>query len=127
MEHIEDDLAETTAAAGHLRRGGHLVVVAPAHQTLYTAFDAAIGHFRRYDKATLLQAVSPLLEVKVLWYVDAAGAFASMANRYLLRSANPSDRQILFWDRVLVPVSRIVDPLLGHRVGKSIVGVWKMP
>ena len=33
--------------------------------------------------------------------------------------------QILFWDRVLVRLSRALDPLLGYRVGKSILGVWR--
>jgi len=28
-------------------------------------------------------------------------------------------------DRVLVPVSRLLDPLLGRAAGKSILGVWK--
>ncbi len=50
LEHIEDDRAEVLAAARHLRAGGHLIVLAPAHQFLYTPFDKAIGHFRRYNK-----------------------------------------------------------------------------
>src|SRR5262245_9087881 len=47
LEHIEDDSSELRLAARHLRRGGHLIVLAPAHQWLYSPFDSAIGHFRR--------------------------------------------------------------------------------
>jgi len=42
----------------------------------------------------------------------------------LLRSAEPTPRQIAFWDRVLVPLSRVLDALLGQRLGKTVVAVW---
>jgi hypothetical protein len=31
----------------------------------------------------------------------------------------------MFWDRLLVPCSRALDPLLGYRVGKSVLGIWE--
>jgi hypothetical protein len=37
----------------------------------------------------------------------------------------PKEWQILLWDRMGVPVSRILDPLLGGRVGKSVLAVWR--
>src|SRR2546426_509599 len=43
LEHIEDDASELRLAARHLRQGGHLIVLAPAHQSLYSPFDGAIG------------------------------------------------------------------------------------
>ena len=49
LEHIEDDASELARAASHLAFGGNLVVLVPAHQFLFSAFDAAIGHYRRYD------------------------------------------------------------------------------
>jgi SAM-dependent methyltransferase len=125
LEHIGDDRAEMERAAARLAPGGRLVVVSPAHPWLFTPFDAAIGHHRRYTKATLAAAVPAGLEKVRLDYLDAAGLLASAGNRLLLRSAMPTERQILFWDRFLVPVSRRLDPLLGHSLGKSIVGVWR--
>ena len=59
LEHIEDDVAELERSAARLRQGGHIVVLAPAHQSLYSEFDKAIGHFRRYSKASLLAAAPP--------------------------------------------------------------------
>jgi hypothetical protein len=58
------------------------------------------------------------------FYLDAIGMLASAGNRALLRQGHPTKRQIALWDRVMVPLSRVVDPLLGHRVGKSVVSVW---
>ncbi len=53
LEHIADDRSELVRAADQLQAGGHLIVLAPAHQWLFTPFDQAIGHYRRYTKATL--------------------------------------------------------------------------
>jgi hypothetical protein len=42
--------------------------------------------------------------------LDSAGVFASLANRLLLRSAEPSAKQIAFWDKILMRTSRALDP-----------------
>jgi SAM-dependent methyltransferase len=126
LEHIEDDRAEAARAAARLRPGGHLIVLAPAHQWLFSPFDKAIGHFRRYNRTTLAVAPAALVPERMV-YLDAVGACALLANRCLLRSSAPGPRQILFWDRLLVPFSRLLDPLLRHRVGKSILAVWRKP
>jgi SAM-dependent methyltransferase len=125
VEHIEDDRTELARAAERLRPGGHLVVLSPAHQGLYTPFDAAIGHFRRYTKASLRALTPEGTEPVRMAYLDSVGLLASLGNRVLLHSAQPTPRQIAFWDRVLVRASRIADPLLGYSVGKSVLGIWR--
>ena len=125
LEHIEDDRAELRRAAAHLRPGGALVVLSPAHQWLFTPFDAAIGHYRRYTKRSLAAAMPPGLRVQQLIYLDSVGLLASTANRLFLRSASPTPAQIRLWDRVLVTGSKVLDPLLGHSVGKSVLGIWR--
>lgn len=127
LEHIEDDRAELERAAERLHGGGHLVVLAPAHQWLFTPFDAAIGHYRRYTRRTLLAAAPAGLTLDRLAYLDAAGMLASLGNRLVLRSAMPNPGQIAVWDRFLVPCSRWIDPLLGYALGKSVLAVWSKP
>ena len=127
LEHIEDDRAELVRAGQHLREGGHLVVLCPAHNFLFTDFDRAIGHFRRYDRA-MFRGVSPLeLHLRELYYLDSAGMILSWGNRLLLRSSQPTQAQIRLWDRVFVRCSRLLDPLFGWRLGKTIVAVWSRP
>jgi 2-polyprenyl-3-methyl-5-hydroxy-6-metoxy-1,4-benzoquinol methylase len=125
LEHIEDDQLEVASAVHHLTPSGFLVVLAPAHQWLYSPFDAAIGHYRRYTRRTLLKLTTPSLRPVLVRYCDAAGLLTSLANRLLLRSTTPTHAQIQFWDRVFVPVSRVIDPLLLNNVGKSVVVVWQ--
>ena len=124
LEHIQDDRRELAESADHLRPGGHVVVLAPAHQKLFSPFDEAIGHFRRYSRRSLLAVASRSLQLVGAYYLDSVGMTASLANRLLLRASMPTRGQIMFWDRFLVPVSRVVDPLLGYGVGKSVVAVW---
>lgn len=127
LEHIEDDQGELEIASRHLRPGGRLIVLAPACTLLYSTFDAHIGHFRRYSKRTLAQAVPSQLENEACLYVDSAGMLASAANRLLLRASLPTERKLRFWDRALVPLSLRIDPILRFRLGKTVIGVWRRP
>jgi SAM-dependent methyltransferase len=125
LEHIADDLGEVQAASTLLRAGGRIIVLSPAHQYLFTPFDAAIGHFRRYN-ASMLRAISPeSLKLERMFYLDSAGMILSAANRLLLKQSMPTRAQLRFWDRRIIPVSRVLDPYLFGSVGKSIVAVWR--
>jgi SAM-dependent methyltransferase len=125
LEHIEDDRGEMARAAARLKPGGAVIVLAPAHPFLFTPFDRAIGHFRRYTRNSLRSAAPDTLRLERLVYLDAAGMLASAANRLLLQSSMPTERQILTWDRLLVPVSRLIDPIFAGRVGKTVLGIWR--
>jgi SAM-dependent methyltransferase len=125
LEHIEDDQAELVAAVGRLSPGGALLVGGPAHDWLFSSFDAAIGHHRRYDRGRLraLIAGCPTLDLVRFAYFDCLGVLLSLGNRWIGDQRMPSPRQIQFWDRLVLPMSRHLDRLLAHRVGKSFVAV----
>jgi ubiquinone/menaquinone biosynthesis C-methylase UbiE len=124
LEHIADDRHELIQAANYLKPGGRLMVLSPAHAWLFSKFDAAIGHFRRYNKRALECLAPPTLQLEKMLYLDCCGLFVSLGNRFLLRQPLPTLRQILFWDRFVVPASRVLDPVLGFKIGKSILGIW---
>jgi SAM-dependent methyltransferase len=127
LEHIEDDRSELERAAEHVKPGGHLVVLGPAHPWLFSPFDESIGHYRRYTRSSL-RALAPrgLVPVRAV-YLDSIGLLASLGNRLLLRHSMPGPAQIAFWDKVLVRCSRLIDPLLLYSLGKSVLCVWKRP
>ena len=125
LEHIERDDDELAAAASHLRPGGRLIVLSPAHHFLMTDFDRAIGHFRRYNRHSLAGVTPPGATLERLSYLDSIGVLASAANRLFLRQSMPTASQIHFWDTFMVPVSSVLDKLLLHRMGKSILAVWR--
>jgi SAM-dependent methyltransferase len=125
LEHIEDDKGELRRAAAVLRARGTLIVLAPAHQALFNPFDAALGHYRRYDRSSLAACSPPSARLEKMWYLDSMGLLASGANKLVLRQRLPTRRQIAFWDRYIVPASRVLDPVIGYRAGKSILAVWR--
>lgn len=125
LEHIKDDAAELKTAASRLKPGGRLIVLSPAHQWLFSKFDAAIGHYRRYSLSTLLDIAPPGMKVERAMYLDAFGLCLSLANRLLLKQNLPTVRQIEFWDRYVVTVSKVMDPILFHRAGKTVLAIWK--
>lgn len=127
LEHIQDDRAELAEAARRLNPKGYLVVLSPAHQWLFTPFDSAIGHVRRYTTKSLGALAPPGLSPRVFRYLDSVGLLASLANALVLKASIPTRAQIRFWDQVLVPASRWLDLLTGYRVGKSVLGVWQAP
>ncbi|MFZ9889524.1 MAG: class I SAM-dependent methyltransferase [Myxococcota bacterium] len=124
LEHIEDDRAELARASSLLAPGGVLIVMSPAHPFLFSPFDQAVGHFRRYTRASLRAVAPPELTLQRLDYLDSVGLLASAANKLLLGQSTPTASQIRIWDRGMVLVSRRLDPVLRHRVGKSVLGIW---
>ena len=120
LEHIAKDELEIQKAVQKLTKNGILIVLAPAHQFLFTSFDHTIGHYRRYSKHQLKQISPPQIRLLRVRYLDSAGCLASLGNKYMLKAGIPSRNQILFWDKILVPLSRLLDPLFGHKIGKSI-------
>ena len=124
LEHIEDDRGEMRAALSHLKPGGRIIVLSPAHPGLFTDFDRVIGHYRRYTKSSLRVCTPSGARLLELYYLDSVGLLASTANRLLLHQSMPTAQQIGFWDRWLVTNSRWVDPILNFQVGKTVIGVW---
>ena len=125
LEHIEKDAAELVLAAQHLKANGVIVVLAPAFPWLYTKFDAAIGHFRRYTRKSLRAVAPPGLREEKCIYLDACGVLASAGNMLFLQAAKASEGQMRFWDSFLVPISRFMDKILAFSLGRSVLAIWR--
>lgn len=125
LEHIERDREELAQAAELLKPDGTLIVLAPAHQVLYSPFDRSIGHYRRYDKSALLNLSPRGMTVVTCRYLDSIGLLASLANKLVLRKSLPSEQDIALWDRKMVPISKWADRAFGYRLGKSVFAVWR--
>ena len=125
IEHIEFDADEVELAKSYLKEGGHLIILVPAYNYLFSEFDKAIGHYRRYNKRMLLTSGGKGLTKVKLFYLDSVGVILSFTNKILLKQGSPTMRQILFWDRLIVPISKIVDYIVFHAFGKSLVGIWR--
>lgn len=121
IEHISDDNIELKRAAGFIKSGGNLIILVPAHNKLYSAFDKKIGHYRRYNRSMLKKIVPPSFKISRLSYLDAIGCLASYTNKIFLKQSMPTVSQVKFWDRFIIPVSKVADKILGYSVGKSVI------
>ena len=97
LEHILDDSKELEEASKHLLPKGKIIVLSPAHDFLYSPFDKAVGHYRRYNKKSLMSIKPSILNTEHIFYLDSIGILISMINRYILRSKTPNKQQIKFW------------------------------
>lgn len=92
VEHVEDDVRALRECGRILRDGGLLVVTVPAFMALWSPWDEALGHRRRYNAAALADAAQKAgLSVKKLSYlfffVFPMAVLIRTVKRYLQRNA----------------------------------------
>jgi len=127
IEHIEDSTSEVRRAYDLLEPGGHLLIVVPAFNFLFSPFDKAIGHYRRYDKVILKDELPKELERVHTRYLDSLGMLMSLGNKLFLKQSEPTLKQVLFWDRHVVPLSKIADKVFFHGFGRSLLSISRKP
>ena len=124
LEHIEDDIEEINNALKKLKKNGHLIILVPAHNNLYSKFDEAVGHFKRYEIDFFKQIKIQNLKRQKLIYLDSMGYFLYYLNKLFFKEEiYPSNFKILIWDKLFTPITFIVDRLLMYKFGKNILYV----
>lgn len=128
LEHVDDDAGFLAQLAQHLRPGGRIVIFVPAFETLYSDFDRAIGHHRRYRQSTMATTVDKAgLEIDDLRYVNSVGAVAWWAMVKQLRQTPARSAAVKLFDRGVVPVLRKVEARRPPRFGQSVFCVARRP
>jgi len=125
LEHIENSIEEIELIKARLNKNGQLIILVPAFNFLYSEFDAKIGHFRRYNKHLLKTEINDTLLLKKLFYLDSLGVIASFVNKFFLKKETPSIANVNFWDKKIIPLSKIFDNLFFHKFGKSLIGIYQ--
>jgi SAM-dependent methyltransferase len=121
LEHIADDAAALRLVARKLAPGGRLLVYVPAFQLLFTSMDRKVGHYRRYRRGQLeALAVGAGLTVTSSRYADSLGLFATLAYKLVGSAGGDLDRRsIVAFDRLVFPVSRLLDRAVDRLWGKN--------
>ena len=126
IEHIENDEEELDVALSLLENNGYLIIIVPAFQFLFSDFDKNVGHFRRYNKNFFKEyRKNNNLEIEQLKYFDIIGFFIIFLSKFLkLTNSKKTILGIKIWN-FLIPVSKFLDKLILHNLGKSIICVYK--
>jgi SAM-dependent methyltransferase len=132
LEHVADEGAFLRAVLFHLAPGGSVVVNVPALQSLYSGYDRAVGHLRRYRLGSLSEAAQrgglkiagytywglplmPLLILRKLWMVAHSGEGAIAAG---FETGGPLRDRALLW------LSR-AEPIPQRLLGTSLTAVLR--
>lgn len=129
LEHIEDDVATLIVLRNKLQPGGAMMLYLPAFASLFSAMDAEVGHYRRYDRKMLAEKLSAAgLAVERVFYVDFLGYFVTRLFRALGNDPTNINKTTLgIYDRYVFPVSRAIETVLPIPVGKNVLAVARRP
>jgi SAM-dependent methyltransferase len=109
LEHISDDRGTLRRFHDLLAPGGSLLLLVPAHPSLYGGIDRTVEHQRRYTKGDLrerlLEAGFAVAELRLVNPLGALGWFVS--SRVLKRNHVP-EGPLKLYDK-LVPALRVLD------------------
>ena len=122
LEHVEDDQTSFRRLASKLAKGGRLLVYVPAFQILWTSLDERLKHYRRYRRAGLERLARWAgLAVWKTRYADSLGFFAALGFKLFgNRNGHLSAQAVSLYDRCVVPLSRLLDVVLGRLFGKNV-------
>jgi SAM-dependent methyltransferase len=134
VEHLDDDAASLASAGGLIRPGGVMIITVPAIPGLWSDWDEAHEHKRRYTRASFERAIAASgLEVEFVSYMNMLLFPIAAAARLFMRSrGRPAQAQL---ETPRAPVNAVLRSvfaserfLLGRvplPVGLSLVAVLK--
>jgi SAM-dependent methyltransferase len=94
LEHVEAPVGFLESLARHLKEGGRLLVNVPALRALFSGYDVAAGHLRRYDRSSLSAEA---------------------------RAAGFVVEDVRYWGLTLVPLLLLRKVVLAGRTGEGVI------
>lgn len=129
LEHIEDEQKAISNMLAVLEHGGFLLILVPALTTLYSDLDRLAGHIRRYTLKGLSAAFKnfdcELIKLEFFNPIGGIGWWANKLFRYSDLEDSKVKRQIHLFDKYILPVSRVINPVTKNFFGQSIICVVK--
>ncbi len=125
LEHIEDDVKALSDIKLKLENSGLLIIFVPAFEIIWSSMDETVGHHRRYKKETLKRKLELSgFTVKHIRYCDSMGFILSFIFKYIgSKNGEPSRASLRFYDRFLLPVTKVMDILVGGKFGKNVLAI----
>ena len=128
LEHIDDHVGALQSMARLVRPAGHIVLVCPAFPFAMSPVDIATGHVRRYTKRSMRSALTDAgLDVVQVRYANSLGLICYYAFTSVLRRQPKIGGTISFYDRLVVPVVRLLERIVGRPpFGQSVLAVARV-
>lgn len=122
LEHINDDKFVLEQFFRSIKRRGKLFIYVPAFMFLWTELDTSVGHFRRYSKKDLLTKIEAAgFKVLKIRYSDSLGFILLAMHKFIFNKFSLEKRKLIVFDRIIFPLSIILDKMLMNRLfGKNL-------
>ena len=125
LEHVEYDREEVGFAHEALKRGGHLAILVPALEWLYSEFDSQLGHFRRYRRGNLVALLEDQgFEIQEAKYFDMAGIMPWYLLMVMFNKALNSGN-VSAYDKFVIPISRFLEGKWAPAIGKNLLVIGR--
>jgi ubiquinone/menaquinone biosynthesis C-methylase UbiE len=127
FEHIPDDVAALRHLTRLVEPGGAIVLIVPAFPSAMSRFDLAIGHQRRYTRASLTASLRLAgLEIDQVRYLNPVGLLSWYVAVKALGMTPRNGGMLRAYDRLIVPLARRID---GPRnpFGQAVFAVARVP
>jgi SAM-dependent methyltransferase len=130
LEHVRDDVAALAGLRMCVAPGAALGLIVPAHAWLFGRMDAEAGHFRRYTRGSLRDALAlGGWAVNRVRYINLIGVAGWYYHNRLRKNAGLADaavnRQMRGADRWLPRLARLTDPVFGRIAGLSVLAIGR--
>jgi len=127
LEHVADDRAAIINLLSCLQPGGQLCLFVPAFSGLYNDLDRLAGHLRRYRtgdvEALVPEGLGRMARVEYFNPVGGLGWWLNGLLRHEELSARAVRHQVQVFDRLILPVSRALNPLTRRVFGQSVLAI----
>ncbi len=121
LEHIKDDTKALNNMYQLLQPKGNLLLLVPAKQIAYTQLDKRLGHFRRYEKDTLLQKLTQAgFSIEEFYFFNFIGLISWIVRNRIERGNHLNHYQIVLFDKI-VPMLRVIESAIQPFVGVSLI------
>jgi SAM-dependent methyltransferase len=121
IEHLKDDQAAIANCHFLLKKGGNLIVLAPAWPSLYCRFDKELGHYRRYTAKSLSTIFPPSQFTRLhKQYFNAAGIAGWFLFGKLLKRKLIGSEEMSVFNR-FVPLFKLIDRISLKKLGLSAI------
>ena len=125
LEHIEDDVDALSDLKSKLDNSGLITIFVPAFEMIWTSNDELVGHYRRYEKKPMsIKLERSGFAVKNIQYCDSIGFLLSFIFKYVgSKNGGASSTSLRVFDRILLPISKVMDILVLRKFGKSLLAI----
>jgi SAM-dependent methyltransferase len=124
VEHIQNDQVAVANAKKLLRNGGYLIVLVPAYKALYNELDEGLEHWRRYNRKTLKSLLTKDFDIVKTQYFNLAGIAGWFLSGSILHHKTLPAGSLKLYNK-LVPLFRMADEIVFHRIGLSVIAIGK--